>query len=156
MANKINTQNMGLTDEQRDAILKLSSHGLNRAEISKIMNSSDSTVSNVLIMYNLVKEGKLDEARKRAENGQGNVFKWATDRLGVSPKKDEAPVESGKLDDEQMGRIMYALGKIEEHLEALTQELTLLRKEHNANTDILRNVVTAFNNTVVMEMRKRK
>lgn len=160
MATKTTTQNLGLTDEQRDAIVKLDSHGLNRMEIAQIVNCTDSTVSNVLIMYRLVKDGKLDEAEQRAANGQGVVFRWATERLGkkLPQKQPEAPVESGKckLDDEQIGRIMYALGKMEEHLEALTQELVLLRKEQNANTDILRNVISSFNNTVLMEMRKRK
>lgn len=66
----------------------------------------------------------------------------------------DAKIET--IDKDQMSRIMYALGKLDERIESIEQTLEVMRKEQNANADALYKLVTNFNNSVLMEMRKRR
>lgn len=72
----------------------------------------------------------------------------------VAENVKDARIE--QIDKDQMARVMYALAKIDERLETIGQWLETMKKEQNANADNLYKLIATFNNSVILELRKRK
>ena len=89
------------------------------------------------------------------------VVKQGIDVDDVKKAVAEAVAESCKghvemIDKDQMARIMLALGKITDALAEISLKMEECQKTTNANADNLYSLVTNMNNSVILEMRKRK
>lgn len=145
MANKTK-KDLGITshkrqvidDETREKIIILHEKGVNKELIAQLLEMSISTVNAAIYINDLISEDRFDGAIEFAKSGnQNKVLNWALKRNGKElPKestKEEEQVEAQKEGQKEeptidFGRIMYALGKIDERLEAITASLDNLGK----------------------------
>lgn len=80
------------------------------------------------------------------------IKRVVTDAIAENCK--DAKIE--QIDKDQMARIMLALGKITDALAEISLKMEECQKTTNANADNLYSLVTNMNNSVILEMRKRK
>ena len=173
-----------LTDEQRDLMSVLMfDAGKSVKEICKFVGCSETQVSVQRAMETLAKQDDVQgiiNYAKRCNTGDA-VVDWVLKKYNKtatsSLQGEEQECQYLQVDKDQMARIMYALGKIDERLapietienrlynlenafDAFRNEDISMRSEHNkqenANADSLYKLITDFRNSIIMEMRKRK
>lgn len=153
-----------LTDKDRDLISVLHfDGGKGPKEIAQFVDCSEGCIQQQLGMERLIRKEDIRGASdfcKRLNMGTA-AFEWATKKYGIKAPLEKEPEENAEaeckqIDKDQMARIMYVLGKIDEHITSLEERLDFERKERNANCDSIYKLLTDFRNSVIMEMRKRK
>lgn len=80
---------------------------------------------------------------------------------GIKTVVAEAIAENCKghieqIDKDQMGRIMLAMGRITDALADISLKLEDFQKTQNANADSIYALLTSMNNSIIMELKKRK
>ena len=126
-----------LTDEVRDNILMLVEKGVDKEFIAKTYGVGLSTIRAIITVNNAIMEDRFADASIYGDA----LIQWALKRTGKEfPKeaaKKEEQVEAQKEDQKEdqkeelsidFGRIMYALGKIDERLETITLSLDNIGK----------------------------
>ena len=160
---------ISVTNEQREIISALYFDAkMSGSTIAEKMGVSTQVVYTQGKLEKMVREGRIEDAVHYTMNNQmgKSALEWALKKYGktLPVLKEEPKVvpsieqknEVKQIDKDQIARIMYALGNIDDRISSLEQRLDFERKERNANFDSLYKLITDFRNSVIMEMRKRK
>lgn len=164
-----------LTADVCEDIYKLSQRGFEPEEVGKYSHSSGGSAKRVMSVYRALVADDFDKAIRACQgNEKSPILLWGLEKLHKKmPEKEtnqdeqlsiEAEQDSSELatesdtatDSKPSADIMYALSKIDERLETICFYLESLHKEQNANSDNIYKVIANMNNSVLMEMRKRK
>ena len=192
-----------LSDEVRDNILYLHEKNVDKEFIAKMWGISISTVNATIYVNQAIIEDRFDDAIRYASMGKNTeIMNWALKRNGKELPKEEPkeaeekgltpdqltltalslpPVEPLKFEEQKKepaidpGRIMYALGKIDERLETLcdlanrimqmfsgtpgnvsfiSKDLEEMHKHMNANADEIRSSIQDTKGAVVQAIKK--
>lgn len=154
-----------------EKIIKLSQANVPSTIISECTGASIASVSRVISVFNSLANNDYEAALKTCQgSATAPMLLWGLEKLNMPiPNQDEqlsieAEPDSSELatesdtatDSKPSADIMYALSKIDERLETICFYLESLHKEQNANSDNIYKVIANMNNSVLMEMRKRK
>ena len=130
-------------DSKRNIVIKLFDKGFSNREIQYATGLSEFTVYTIKNLYNLVKEDNWEKALAYTQKyGVNDVFRWAQEANGKYLPKEEPVVEDvvdvveeepvkerevevtvKKIDEDQIARVMLALGKILDELESLNHNM---------------------------------
>lgn len=81
-----------MTDEERDNVLLLLDKGLSPAQVGSILSRSASVVRQIQRVYEAVKAGDIEGAKKRAMTSNNTaLFFWACRKHGVDPSPPKEP-----------------------------------------------------------------
>ena len=131
-----------IPDSKRNVVIKLFDKGFSNREIQYATGLSEQTIYTIKKLYNLVREDKWEDALAYTQKcGVNDVFRWAQEANGKYLPKEEPVVEDvvdvveeepvkerevevtvKKIDEDQIARVMLALGKILDELESLNKK----------------------------------
>jgi DNA-directed RNA polymerase specialized sigma subunit len=126
-----------IPDKKRDMVITMTEKGMSIKDICYALGISDNAVTMIKRINKMVVEDRFEEAIAYCKKYTCmDVYRWALERNGKMPtvreekKKEEkkenvvveekpAEVTVKKIDEDQIARVMLALGKILDELEAL-------------------------------------
>lgn len=168
-----------LTDSIKDQIVLMSEKGMDVKDICNILQISTGSVYRVNKIAQMVKNDELEKAKEYSKNHYEKILTWALKKYGKRIPKEQVQnistptqIQMGEIvvkeepaviEKNQMGRIMLALGKLNEQSEILNTKFDLLIelmqtliKNSNANADNSFRLLQDTKGAVVEGLRKMR